>query len=267
MMRNIWVSLASLKEHEFRCTLRYLKITGLTWSDIYLRLGEIEKESWRLVAKTGTPLVAGFLVLSSLGKDGLASITLFGYTASIPLAYLVALLAINFHFLLLYINSALSIIFIRTNEANRIKLRRFSPQAYGFFKGQDEMALVVPVVVTNFLADRYRIVAMMEVATVFIILLIAMPLIGYAGFLLSWQYELAFISPRNFLEGFTALLGLFATLIAVIYCVLFRVPIPMTKDASGIRWGFLISLYYSGQHPRISQWLSEAELRQKTIRK
>lgn len=266
-MRNIWVSLASLKEHEFRCTLRYLKTTGLTWSDIYLRLGEIEKESWRSVAKTGTPLVAGFLILSSLGKDGLASITLFGYTASIPLAYLVALLAINFHFLLLYINSALSIIFIRTNEANRLKLRRFSAQSYGFFKGQDEMALVVPVVVTNFLSDRFRIVAMMEIATVFIILLIAMPLIGYAGFLLSWQYELAFEAPRNFLEGFTALLGLIATLIAVIYCILFRVPIPMAKDTFGIRWGFLVSLYFMGQHPRVAQWISEAEHQRKAHKK
>lgn len=257
MSKSIWVSLGSLKEHEFRCTLRHLKATGLTWSEIYLRLGEIEKVLLASAAKTGSPLVVGLLILNSLAKDGLASITLFGYTASVPLAYLVALLAINYHFLLLYLNSILSIILIRSKEANRIKLSRFSAQAYGLYKGQDQMALVIPIVVTNFLNDRFRILSIMEFATIFIILILAMPLAGYAGFLLSWQYDLAFVSPRSFVEGFTALLALVATSIAIIFAILFRIPIPMRKDSFGIRWGFLSRLYPLGGHPRIREWIAE----------
>lgn len=177
-MRNVWVSLASLKEHEFRCTLRYIKASGTSWSEIYLRLGEIEKSLLASIGKTGTPLVIGFLILSSLAKDGLASITLFGYTATVPLAYIVALLAINYHFFLLYLNSALSMILIRSKEGNRLRLPRFSAQAYGMYNGQDEMALVVPVVVTHFLNDRFRVLTIMEFVTIFILLLLAMPLIG-----------------------------------------------------------------------------------------
>ena len=257
--RVYWISLRQLKAHEFHSTLRHLKRTGTSWADAYLRLGEIYQETTVKFLKTLGNFLIIYLVVSSFGKEGLATVNLFNYSFSVPISYILAAASIILLVAAQYLITIISIMEIRTQESLRIRLNQFSAGSFGLFNGQDEMTLATPVMVNNFFRDTFGIFSFISAAHSFALSLSLGPIIGFIFFLFSWQIELAFVSPRNLLEGLIAFFSLWVNFIAILYFLLFLCPLPVTKNFFGIRWGFLAQLHHPYFHPRSQFWLKEED--------
>ena len=258
-MKSRWISIRRLKEHEFHCTLRYIRGSGKSWSEVYLRLGEIQSDAISRLLKTGTALLVSYFILSSLSSNGLVSIQIQSYRASIPAAYVVAASSFTFLVFTQHLITVWTLIFLRVREGSRVSISRFSPAAYGLYHGQDEMALATPVVSSNFFRHRLALDNIPATLQILSLLLLMMPILGFILFLVSWQYELAFINPRNFIEGLASFYSLIITACTVLSFLLTFLPLPVMKNTFGIRWGVLVSNYKDGGHPRLREWL-EAEL-------
>jgi hypothetical protein len=261
MKKTIWISMRQLKAHEFHCTLRYLKNSGRTWSDIYLRLGELFEESVKKWLKVGSSLFVIYLMVSTLAVNGEVALKVLQYEASVPIAYVLAVASVLVLISLQHLLTIISIMQIRTNESIRHRLSRFSANSFGFFSGQDEMALATPVMVNSFFSDRFGIFNFLQSLYLFAISISLAPLIGFLIFLVSWQIEMAFMSPRNLTEGLVAFFSLGVTLISLIIFVIFIIPIPVEKNSFGIRWGLLVRLHRPGKHPMLSRWIKEEDPR------
>ncbi|MEZ5753931.1 MAG: hypothetical protein R3D90_03870 [Paracoccaceae bacterium] len=266
MSRRIyWVSFRQLKAHEFHSTLRHLKRTGTSWADIYLRLGEIFQETTAKWLRILGSFLVIYLIVSSLGKDGLATVNIFSYTFSVPISHILAAASVLLLVSAQHLLTIISIMEIRNREALRIRLSRFSAGSFGLFNGQDEMALATPVMVNNFFSDKLGVLSLVGMSYMFALSLALGPILGFIIFLFSWQIELAFISPRNLLEGLVAFFSLWVNSIAIFYFFLFLIPLPLTKNAFGIRWGLLVRLHHPGLHPQLRFWIEEEE-RQRSIK-
>lgn len=248
-----------LKAHEFHCTLRHLKNSGKTWSEIYLRLGEVSTEAMTKYLKTLSSLFVIYVVLSSLAKDGKVTISILQYQASVPTAYVLAvasvLLLVSFQHLITF----LTLFDVRSRESSRLRLSRFSASTFGLYNGQDEMALATPIAVNIFFHDRLRVSRFLDFVYSLALSISLSPIIALIVFLVTWQFDLAFESPRNLGEGLTAFFSLAVTSMAVFYFAVFLIPIPMQKNAFGIRWGFLSRMCSPGRHPQFRRWLEEED--------
>lgn len=259
MKRNKFLSIRQLKCHEFHSTFRYIRLEGQSWSDIYLRLGELQADAIARFVKSLSPLFITYMLLSSLGEGRLVSLTVQTFTASIPAAYVAALGGVFLFVSLQYLQVTIMIISIRSNESVRVRLRRFSAHKYGFFHGQDEMALSTPLFLNSFLSERLPTSSVLSAISSFVYGMTLLPILAFSVYLADWLFQLAFLIESNLFERVSAFLGLGAVFATLVYVFLFNLPMPMRKNSFSIRWGFLVHLYPRGPHPVIGRWLKEED--------
>jgi len=254
-----WVSIRRLKIQEFFLTLRYIKDGGASWHDIYLRLGEIQEKTSKAFLKSLSPLLISYLLLVSLSDDRTISITFQSITASIPTSFatLVSSLAVFVSFQQL--QSAVMMISIRSTESARLRLYRFSANAYGLYHGQDDMALSVPVLQNFFLKEKLPISKLLSSMMLLTYSLILVPMMAFYIYLLNLQIDIVLTSEAPLLEHIAATLGVMTLVFAAIFIILFNIPLPFAKNKFGIRWGFLCNLYPMSRHPQLGIWLEESE--------
>lgn len=256
-MRVLWISIRRLKIHEFFQTLNYIRGTGKTWHDIYLRLGELQSEATARFLRQASALLIMYFLLNALGDENLVSITIKDVTASIPIVYVSATSSLILFVTAQSLQSLLTLISIRTKEATKMKLPRFSSNAYGLFHGQDEMALAVPVILNNFFRERLPTSKILSAMTLFVYFFFFLPLLAMWYFLIQIQITFIFSESSGIFNKVVALSGVLICVSTALYIALFNLPLPMKKRRFGIRWGFLSFLYPTGGHPRIHEWLED----------
>jgi hypothetical protein len=259
VMRNKWISLRRLKIHEFHRTLRHIRRIETSWHDIYIGLGKMQLEATNRFIKSLSSLLAIYLLLQSLGKGSVVSLTLLQITASVPIAYVTMVGAIMLFVVLWYLQSVMMIIAIRSAESVRIKLPGFSANMYGMLNGQDEMALVVPVILNRHLKGVVPISSFLTYNFTILFLSMLLPIVAYAGYLLSWQINLIRLNDIIWIEKIAAVIGMFVVAQSFFFALLFNIPLPLRKNTFSIRWGVLYQSHPFGAHPKIHKWLGESE--------
>lgn len=258
-MRTKWISIRRLKIHEFHRTVGYVRATGKSWQDIFLRLGEMQEEATNRFLKTLSSLFVTYLLINSLGSGNLISITVSTVTASVPVSYVAAVGAISFFLACQQLQTVMMIIGIRSSESARPKLPGFSANMYGFFNGQDELALSVPVLVNTYLKERIPVSSFLSISSLIVYASLLLPLMAFSAFLISWQVHVIEGGTAPKIEIFAAAIGIFVVFQSYLYLILLNLPFPMKKNVFGIRWGVLSIMCPLGKHPQIEKWLDEAE--------
>jgi hypothetical protein len=146
---------------------------------------------------------------------------------------------------------------IRASESDKHGLPRFSANMYDLYYGQDELALTVPILPYGFLREKLPISATLSFIYLAIILLMLVPIIAFSLFLLNIQIELLTQFHLGLLEKVATFSGIFVNAFSILLLAIFNIPIPMEKNSSSIRWGFLARLYPRASHPRAVQWLEK----------
>lgn len=256
-MKSVWVSIRRLKMHEFRTTLRHIKRTGLTWHDIYTKLGQLQNEAVSRTMKQASGLIVSYLLLVSLSDPSTVSITFQGVTASIPTAFVAVLASVSLFIVFQGLQSFYMLLQIRSSEGTRLRLHGFSMNAYGLFNDQDEMALVTPVLLNGFMRERIPVTKVLITLSMCIFLSLLLPLFAMWVYLFQIQLEIVFSSEVILFYQVCAGFGLFVLGAIALTIVLFNFPFPMRKQPYAIRWGFLSMLYPVGAHPRVQEWLDD----------
>ncbi|KQB97238.1 hypothetical protein AL073_09330 [Loktanella sp. 1ANDIMAR09] len=256
-MKRICISLRALKKHEFRTTLRYIRATGATWHDIYVKLGDLQSKQTATLIKSCGGLFVYYLVLSSLGDIDRVGITLQGYSASVPTAFVTVVASVGLYFILLQAQTLVMVIMLRIEEGAKLSLRGFSMNAYGFYHDQDEMALAVPVLSFGSFQERLPTSRLLSLMLLIVVLALTIPLFGFWSYLLRFQLEIILSNDVQFIYRAVATFGVLMLVFSLVYLILFNVPMPFKKNTFAIRWGFLVRNYLGGNHPRIAHWLDE----------
>ena len=256
-MKRICISLRALKKHEFRTTLRYIRASGAIWHDIYVKLGDLQNKQTATLIKSCGGLFLYYLALSSLGDIDQVGITLQGYSASVPTAVVTVVASVGLYFILLQAQSLVMVIKLRSEEGAKLSLRGFSMNAYGFYHDQDEMALAVPVLSFGSFRERLPTSNLFSLMLLITVFALAIPLIGFWYYLLSFQLEIVLSTDIQFMYRAVAAFGVLMRGFSLAYLILFNFPMPFKKNTFAIRWGFLVRNYLDGNHPRIANWLNE----------
>ncbi|MDX8353700.1 hypothetical protein [Cognatiyoonia sp. IB215182] len=256
-MKKTWVSLRSIKQHEFRTTLRYIKVAGATWHDIYIQLGKLQTEAISKLIKGCTGIFVYYLLLSSLGDASNVSISVQGITASVPTAFVTVVASVGFFFIILQMQSALMIVLLRAHEGARLSLRGFSMGAYGLYNGQDEMELSTPLIRYGSFKEVLPASGTLIVLYLIVLASLLVPLAGLWVYLLDLQMIIARSDIVHGVYRLVAVFGVFVLIASAIYTVIFNIPLPIKKNSFSIRWGFLTRLHPPGRHPRLEAWLEE----------
>lgn len=254
-MKSKWISLSSIKQHEFRTTLRYIKARGANWDTIYTNLGRIQDTLISKLIKSCSLLFIYYLLLSSLSNQNLISVSFQGVTATVPTAFLTIVASVSLYFTIMQLQSVAMIIIIRAREGLRLSLRGFSMGAYGFFNEQDEMHLAVPVMPYGSFKEVIPISGLLSICLSFIIVCTVVPIGAFSFYLFELQTSIILSNDVAVIYRITAAAGNFIVLATALYILLFNIPFPMRKHSAAIRWGFLVRLYNAGQHPQLDRWL------------
>jgi hypothetical protein len=258
-MKKVCTSLRALKLHEFHCTLRHIKATGENWHSIYSRLGELISIATGKTIKSASSLIPCYLLLSTFGDLHTVSITFQNITASIPTSYVAAIASIFLFLTVLHFQTAFMLVIFRVKEARRLKLYRFSANAYGFFHGQDEMALATPIFVSSFIREKFPIAGFLSNLMLMAFLIGLLPVVAFWGYLVILQVDILISGAVEMFSRVVALTGLFVLLVSALFVLLFNIPLPVKKNKFGIRWGFLTRLYAVAEHPLVEIWLADDE--------
>ncbi|WP_322891413.1 MULTISPECIES: hypothetical protein [unclassified Yoonia] len=254
-MKSKWISLRSIKQHEFRTTLRHIKAAGANWDTIYTNLGRIQDTLISKLIKSCSFLFIYYLLLSSLSNQNLISINFQGVTATVPTAFLTIVASVSLYITIMQVQSIAMIIIIRAREGLRLSLRGFSTGAYGFFNEQDEMHLAVPVMPYGSFKEVIPISAVLSLCLTVIMVCTVIPIGAFAFYLFELQTSIIFSNDVATVYRIIATVGNFIVLATALYILLFNIPFPMRKHSEAIRWGFLVRLYKVGQHPQLDRWL------------
>ena len=259
-MRNpktAWLSVKRIKLQEFKETLRYIRGLGEGWADIYLRLGELQKEAWVRLSKQLPTMLILIIILLSLGGSADVSIAYQGVTASIKTGYVTLAASVVLFVTLQQIQVIEMLLMIRARHSAKHRLSRFSANAFGFYRGQDELALAVPIAVLSFIKPTMPVFRVMTAMIAVVYLTFLLPLFGVYLFVFKSNLAAVRVSTGDLLGLSSAYLGLLVSIITVAYFGLFYLPLPYKKDAHAIRWGFLSSLYAGKIHPHAFDWLDD----------
>ena len=84
------------------------------------------------------------------------------------------------------------------------------------------------------------------------------PIIAFGFYVFAELIALAWGSQISILEQTSAIGGVAITVSSGLYVILFHIPLPVKKNAQGIRWGFL---YRLSPHPsdreKFDRWLDK----------
>ena len=267
MRKNLWISLRRFKVHEFHQTLNYIHSSGLDYFSIYLRLGEIQHEFSKRLAKLITSLFVTYLFLATFGTSETVGFTFQSASLEIPTPYVSFLSSLILFFTVLNVQSLFTIIVVRSAITAKQRLKRFSYGAYGMFNAQDEMAMSIPIIEGSFLKERLPVTGLLIVILAGIMLAFTFPLLAVWQFLFRIQYSFVSVriadfqilrdSPTAWPEFLFAVTGVLILVATMIYVVLFNIPMPFRKGRFFIRWGFLIEISGAERHPMIDKWLND----------
>lgn len=254
-MKTKWISLRRLKEHEFQTTLRYIRETGENWHNVYVRLGQLQSDVTKKVVKLLTTVLVFYLILISFADTENVVVTFYGVTASIPTGFVTVTASLFLFLIAQHFQTFWMVMQTRIREGLRVKLPGFSMNSYGFYHDQDEMALVTPVVLNNFLKPRFGIPSVLSFLSLAVFFAVAFPFLGMWYYLADLQLHILLSEPIGALSQAASVFGLFTLFVTIAFLLLFNVPLPMARNSFAIRWGFLSRLYPVGQHPQLKVWL------------
>lgn len=256
-MKNTWISIGKIKQHELHSTLRHIKASGRTWPEVYCRLGELQKQAAKALAKVSSILFLMFLILRSFGDGSTVSIEISNIAASIPAEYITFVSSMLLLYFSLCLQQFFSIISFRAKESSRHKIRNFHAGAYGFLEGQDDFALAVPSFNSVFFTERLPISSTLSWILVICFLSLVIPIAYIWLFVWSSQHEIISNSSAVSSGWAIAALGQFILSCSAIYLLLFNIPLPVRRNSTYIRWLLLAPLTSKEIHPQAKNWLAE----------
>ncbi|WP_317959502.1 hypothetical protein [Phaeobacter inhibens] len=256
-MDTKWISIKKLKEHEFHTTLRHIRASGENWHSSIIRLSEILHEAITRAMKLASSLFVIYLVLTAFGDENTVSVTVSGVTASLPTGYVTVAASLILFIAIQHLQTCAMLISTLSNESLRVRLRGFNSGLYKLYHGKDEMALVTPVVLNQFLSPKLPTTKILNFLTQLVYFSALFPFLGMWTFLFKLQLKIVLSGEIPSIHHAAACFGAFTLAAAAVFVVLFNTPLPMKKNAYGIRWGLLSTLHPVGQHPMLARWFDE----------
>ncbi|SDE90339.1 hypothetical protein SAMN04488117_101668 [Celeribacter baekdonensis] len=255
MKRTHWISLRSIKVHEFTQTLRFLKKSGHQWPEILTRLSQIQQESTRKAFKSLGMPIAFYYAIKTFGDTTEVAISFNELKLAAPAGLVSMFASITIPFVVLYLQNAFMAIIVRAREVGRIHVRNFSVSAYSQFNGDEEFGLSIPSLPFGFFEEKFPASKILEIILLLLLLFMFLPIFLLSVFLVKYQYEVLMTAETGFTNNLGASLGLISIGSALIYIVLFNCPLPMRKNVPHIRWGFLYRVSKIIPHPQLEKWL------------
>ena len=253
-----FISIKRLKIHEFDTTFRLLYPHGENWFKKRELISEIEAKAIKSFITVCAQILMSYLVVSSLTTGSLVSVTLFGSTASIPLAYALGVSSFIFVVAALQLNHLSAAISMKTRSAAKFLLHGFNVGAYDLSKGRDDNALGIPVFSIGFLKEAIPILTLLGYLFIASLFVAILPILAYGAYLYFNQLELLVDKQLPLLERATSIVGILLLITSALSVVLFHLPIPFRKDTFSIRWGFLVRLHPLGPTTEsVRRWLEE----------
>ena len=226
------------------------------------KLADLQTKGSKNLIRTFGSLVLAFFALQGANEEGLIHIEALNYSASFD-GIFIALMASGILFLnALEIQKFIVLMGLRNEVANRIRVPGFSAQAALFIDGHEELMPAIPVLPFSFLIshfsflkDRFPVSGALSMLTmiVFIGLMAPLPFLAYSFFAFGWsEIDLS----NGFLFGaiLPAVLLIFV-ISSPVFLLVSNLPIPMLKNSSAIRWGFLFDYRRDVNHPQLQKWI------------
>ncbi len=258
MKKRIWFSLRTLKIHEFNKTLRYIRNSGETWPQIYARLTQLQQESIAKALKAFSTPIFFYALLKSLGDTTQVSITFREATVAAPSGIITMVASAALILVLMFLQSAFMAIVLRSKEVAKIRMVGFSTEAYGFYTGNDELGLVLPIAPYGSLGPAHPVNGILtSLILALVVITIIVPIGAVGVYLVNFQYQILITSDNGILNYVGASFGLICICTALAYIVFFNIPLPYKKNSNYIRWGFLHLVSNSYPHPRVKDWISK----------
>lgn len=255
--RYYFISIRRLKIHEFNRTFRYFDKPG-NWFDKFMKLSQLQDNAIKSFLKLVSPLIVMYLILTSLNSDGQVGVSIQGYSAKIPTAFLAVLASLNYLVAGLSFAHLSAIFSLRARQSGKILLPGFSSNVFGLLSGHDENALGIPLADNTFLKELIPVSRGLTYIILIALLAVIMPYFAFGYFLVGIQWELVETHGISLFEKTTAVIGVGLTLSSITHVVLFHTPLPMRKNVYSIRWGFLSKISDKYPHPQIDRWVKRS---------
>jgi hypothetical protein len=254
--RVFFVTLRRIKIHEFDLTIRRI-YKSESWIHLFEKLGDLQQRAIATFIKSSSPLIAAYLIISSLNANGKVGVTYQGISASIPTAYLSVIVSTIYLFACLSLVHLVVIISLRVRHSGRLYVPGLSTNIIGLLQGHEESVLGLPTLATSFLKEIIPISTLLTTLFLFAFLGLSIPFFAFGYFLSTVQIELILTESTPVFEKIAAFSGLCLVLLSVLYVILFHIPLPFKKNMSFIRWNFLASISTSFPHPQANKWLKK----------
>lgn len=259
MRKTFWISMRRMKVAEFQRTIRHISSTGQNWHDIYLKLGQVQKQCVASIMKTLAPVFFVYLLVSTFGENGSVRIELGNVSAEVPVSFAAAVASFSLLIATTYLNHLAVVISTKTSIATRVRLRNFSANAYSAYYEEGDNSLSIPQILNPFFKPAFPIYGLVSWLLLLAIATMIVSFFGLGVFLFLAQLEILLGNSTNFVDFIVAALGLFNLLVALTLFLTFHLPLPLKPNSFMIRWGFLAGLHPMGMHPRSAAWLEKDE--------
>lgn len=259
MRKTIWVSLETLKRHEFNRTLRLTCRDPSNFIRKFEIVSNIYQAALRQFMKLSGVLFIAYLALNSLGTDTSLTLQVGSVTASVPKAYYLAICSIIYLATLMSLNHLYVSINLRNSVTLGVRIPGFSSDAFRMIQGEEEISLGTPISLNHFLQERLPISSTLNSLILICFLTLLVPILAFGLFGINLQYQLLVYADINALEKIAAILGLAILVISYFYFALFYIPLPYKKNTSFIRWIVLYNLPRAYPEEQIARWVSDAE--------
>ncbi|GEM_PF-5953143 len=236
MRKTFWVSLFKLKIHETNKTLRYLNRNGESDEDIFLNLGNLFRKQSIGIVKDCSTLFVIYLLLYAFGNTSETKVTIAGVSASIPSTFVTLTASVLFFFFVMRLISILQLIFTRTTFGLRMSKHKFDFGSFAFYHGQEDLAQSVPVFYSHFFKSKIPFSNLPLLIIIFPYLALLMPLSAFVMFLWSFNIDVLLEVDKFSINWIIACISNLILSLSFLYLILFVVPFPYVKDASGISW-------------------------------
>jgi len=252
-----WISLRSLKAHEFNTTFRKLGPEENSWLNKYEILSKHQNKAIEDFIKASARVLIAYFIISSLKQGDHISIDIFDVSVSAPAAYFLSATSFVFLMTTLSFNHLSTAMHLRIRQVNRVLLSGFSGNIFGMIRGHDQNSLGIPSVSNSFLSEMFPLTGIMGFLFLLLVLSFLVPIGAVGVYFASLQFDLIFSEGLPFVERIASALGLATITFSLVYILFFHTPMPYRKNVFSIRWFVLHQLSLYWPHPREAAWLSE----------
>lgn len=257
-MKTKCISIKRLKIHEFNTTIRLVSKHDDSWtkrSEIY---SSIQENAIKSFINGAGKLLLGYLVATSLRNGDLISLKMSNFEASLPASYFLFAVSIVFLFTSVAFNHLSCALTLKSRLAGKMILNGFSANMYDLLNNRSENSLGISTYANGFIKEIIPVSGFLAGLVMFGVFAVLIP-VGALGIYLFT--ELSALSQNVELtlpERLTAVAGALISVASFLYVVLFHTPLPVRKNTSRIRWGFLYNLPpHPSDNKKFTRWLGK----------